>query len=54
MNETLTATYVEQINKERENNNYLLSTINIIKTRIADLKKKSNPRSFKFWVRLFI
>ena len=52
MNEQLTATYVEQINKERETNNYLLSTISIIKDRIAELKKKSNPKSFRFWIRL--
>ena len=52
MNEVLTASYIEQINKERETNNYLLSTIGIIKDRIAELKKKSNPRSFKFWIRL--
>ena len=52
MNEMIAAAYIEDLNKERETTNYLLATFNTIKERVVDLKKMSNPRTLKFWIRL--
>lgn len=44
--------YIEDINKERDNTRYLLMTLEMLKGRFEAIKKVSNPRSLKFFIRL--
>lgn len=44
------AVYIEEVNKEREATNYLLSVLDYIKNRVNEIKSKYQTRSFRFWL----
>lgn len=46
--------YIDDVNQERAKSQYLLMALKLIKFRVAQIKKKSSPRSFKFWLRLLL